>query len=172
MLAWRSFGKLIWDTHTHARTHTHIYIYIVCNLISLEISEKLDMHLVWNPLLQGWWCRRKMEILCVGFRGALGLGQQRKSLLVSAWVQRRTGVVTWLGMQRRCSSGSLGFLNGSRTKRGASLQTLPGPALARIPRLISLDKGPRIFESGLCQSESPSITGIYKLYVLSGSLIR
>ena len=94
MLAWRLFGKLIWDTHTHTHTHTHI----VWILILLEVSENLDLHLIWNPLLRGWWCRRKMEILCVGFRGALELGQQRKLLLVSAWVQRRTGVITWLGM--------------------------------------------------------------------------
>ena len=91
-------GHLASLSEVHTHTHTHTNIYIVCNLISLEISEKLDLHLIWNPLVQGWWCRRKMEILCVGFRGALGLGQQRKLLLVSAWVQRRTGVVTWLGM--------------------------------------------------------------------------
>ena len=107
MLAWRSFGKLNWDTHiqtdrhthTHTHTHTHIYIYIYSVYSHFTGNQwKLGPAPNLEPLLKGCWCRRKTEILCVGFRGALGLVQQRKSLLVSAWVQRRTGVVTWLGM--------------------------------------------------------------------------
>ena len=158
MLAWRSFGKLIWDTHTHTHTHTHsVNSHFTGSqwklgpapnlepIIKRMVVQKEDGDpMCWFQRCPGTWATEKIASCeCLGSAknwccNLVGYACGREDATQEAWgfkmaQEQREELLS--KVERRW--------------------TLSGPALARIPRLILLDKDPWIFESGLCQSESP-----------------